>query len=51
MNAGDTGKAAKSLTDKTVSGGALMVMFRFLDRLLGVGSTLILARLLVPDDF
>ncbi len=51
MSEGETGGATRTLTDKTISGGALMVAFRFLDRLLGVGSTLILARLLVPDDF
>ena len=51
VSAETTGKPAKTLTDKTITGGALMVTFRFLDRLLGVGSTLILARLLVPDDF
>jgi len=51
MTAGSSPKSSKSLADKTVSGAAFMVTFRFLDRLLGVGSTLILARLLVPEDF
>src|SRR5262249_27643518 len=33
------------------SGAAWMVLFRLLDRSVGVVSTLVLARLLVPEDF
>ena len=36
----------------SISGGAIiMIMMRWVDRLIGIVSTLILARLLVPEDF
>ena len=37
---------------RSIAGGAvIMIMMRWVDRLIGIVSTLILARLLVPDDF
>ena len=33
------------------AGAVIMVMMRWTDRLIGIVSTLVLARLLVPDDF
>jgi O-antigen/teichoic acid export membrane protein len=40
-----------SLVRKTVVGATWMVLWRFLTRVLGFASTLLLARLLVPADF
>lgn len=40
-----------SLTNKVAGGAVLMVVLRLLDRSIGVVSTIILARLLVPADF
>lgn len=37
---------------RSISGGAIiMILMRWIDRLISIGSTLVLARLLVPDDF
>jgi lipopolysaccharide exporter len=43
--------AEDSLTHKTVIGAGWMMAWRFVTRLLGLGSTLVLARLLMPGDF
>ena len=43
--------SSNSLTRKTLIGASWLVLWRFLTRTLGFGSTLVLARLLVPADF
>ena len=39
------------MSSKIFSGALIVVSMRWSDRLIGVISTLVLARLLVPDDF
>ena len=41
----------KDLNQKMAKGAGWMVLFKFAQRGLGLVSTIILARLLVPDDF
>ena len=42
---------ARSVTHRTIVGAGWMVGFRVFTRVAGLGSTLVLARLLVPADF
>lgn len=42
---------AESLTGRTILGAAWMVAWRMATRLIGLGSTLVLARILTPADF
>lgn len=46
-----TVQSAGHIGTRVARGAAWMVSLRFADRILGFGSTLILARLLIPEDF
>ena len=47
----DESAARGSLTRKTIIGGAWLLLWRIVSRSLGLVSTLVLARLLMPSDF